>query len=68
MTSAAPLSRDELLELLEDLSQTLARSGERAHMFVVGGAAMSLGYDQAKTTRDINAWKLIHSHPQLYPE
>ena len=23
MTSAAPLSRDELLELLEDLSQTL---------------------------------------------
>ena len=30
MTSAAPLSRDELLELLEDLSQTLARSGENA--------------------------------------
>ena len=24
MTSAAPLGRDELLELLEDLSQTLA--------------------------------------------
>ena len=68
MTSAAPLGRNELLELLEDLSQTLARSGERARVFVVGGAAMSLGYDQAKTTRDINAWKLIHSHPQLYPE
>ena len=34
MTSAAPLSRDELLELLEDLSQTLARSDERARMFV----------------------------------
>ena len=55
MTSAAPLSRDELLELLEDLSQTLARSDERARMFVVGGAAMSLGYDQTRTTRDVDA-------------
>ena len=64
MTSAAPLSRDELLELLEDLSQTLARSDERARMFVVGGAAMSLGYDQTRTTHDVDALRLINSHPQ----
>ena len=64
MTSAAPLSRDELLELLEDLSHTLARSDERARMFVVGGAAMSLGYDQTRTTRDVDA--LFEPKPCVY--
>ena len=56
MTSAAPLSRDELLELLEDLSHTLARSDERARMFA---SSVVLPCRWAKTRPEPHATSML---------
>lgn len=50
-----PLSTERLRELLDELSTELASQGERAQLFVVGGAAMALAYDESRTTRDVDA-------------
>lgn len=55
MTSDQAFSRKQLQELLEAFADRLAERGQRVHMFVVGGAAMSLVYDDRRTTRDIDA-------------
>ena len=49
------LSTERLRELLDELSTELASQGERAQLFVVGGAAMALAYDESRTTRDVDA-------------
>lgn len=46
------LTTDDIRALLTELSDRLAARGQRAQLFVVGGAAMALAYD---TTRDLDA-------------
>jgi len=49
------LGRDDIRELLDDLSQELAARGARAELFLVGGAALAVAYDAARATRDLDA-------------
>ena len=49
-----PLGREELVELFEELSAELGRRGARAHVYVFGGAAMSVAFDRRRTTVDID--------------
>ena len=48
------LSRDELLEVLDELSERLERKKVRASIYIVGGAAMALAFDRTRTTHDID--------------
>ena len=41
--------------LFQELSDRLAADGVHAQLFVVGGAAMALAYDQGRLTRDVDA-------------
>ena len=50
-----PLGREQLTDLLAELSDELAAAGARAQLFVVGGAAMALAYDESRSTRHIDA-------------
>ena len=49
------LDRDALLELLDDLAQRLRRRRVRAHVYVMGGAAMTLAFARERSTHDIDA-------------
>jgi len=49
-----PLGRERLLELFEALSAELGKRGARAHVYVFGGAAMSVAFDRGRTTLDID--------------
>ncbi|WP_197671754.1 DUF6036 family nucleotidyltransferase [Devriesea agamarum] len=49
------LGAGELRELLTALSERLAERGVQAQLFVVGGAAMALAYDNTRLTRDVDA-------------
>jgi hypothetical protein len=49
------LTRDRIIELLGDLGREMESRGQRAELFVVGGAAMSLAFDARRATRDIDA-------------
>ncbi|WP_193755347.1 DUF6036 family nucleotidyltransferase [Microbacterium testaceum] len=49
------LTADRLHELLQELSDSLQARGLTAQIFIVGGAAMALGYDQQRMTRDVDA-------------
>jgi hypothetical protein len=49
------LGRQEIRTLLDDLSAELARHGARADLFLVGGAAIAVAYDSARSTRDLDA-------------
>ena len=53
--SGAALNRQALLELLVELDQELVAEGQDATVFVVGGAAMALAYDDTRSTRDFDA-------------
>jgi hypothetical protein len=44
-----------VLGLFQELSDRLEAEGLRAQLFVVGGAAMALAYDQGRLTRDVDA-------------
>jgi len=48
------LSRQELLEGFADLATELRQRGVHAKLFLVGGAAMALGYDARRTTDDVD--------------
>lgn len=50
------LSREKILSLLRELGDELAARGVRTRLFVVGGAAMSLSFDDRRSTRDIDAF------------
>ena len=52
---AAPFSRSDLVELFTDLGERLGRNGVRANVYIVGGAAMALLYDDRRVTRDIDS-------------
>ena len=51
---SGPLGREQLVELFEELSLELAKRGARAHVYVFGGAAMSVAFDRGRTTVDID--------------
>ena len=49
------LSGERIKELFEELGDELERLGESGELFVVGGAAMALGYGGREATRDVDA-------------
>ena len=48
------LNKDELIALLDELSERLKRKNARASVYIVGGAAMALAFDRGRTTHDID--------------
>ena len=53
MTGA--LNHDTITALLEALSDRLRARGTRGHVYLVGGAAMILGFRRERTTHDVDA-------------
>ena len=51
----APLSAGDLHAAFEQLSEELARRKATAHIYIVGGAAMALGFDSRRLTYDVDA-------------
>ena len=49
------LSRSRVVELLTELGEDLASQGVKGRLFVVGGAAMALAFNTARTTADVDA-------------
>lgn len=49
-----PFSRDILESALRELSLELRRLGVRAHLYLVGGAAMAMGFDDRRHTMDVD--------------
>ena len=47
------LDREQILVGLNDLADELRLRGERAHLFLVGGAAMAVAYNTRRSTRDV---------------
>lgn len=53
--SGPELDAGSVRGLVQELSDRLVTRGLRAQLFVVGGAAMALAYDQDRLTRDVDA-------------
>lgn len=51
----APLSANDLRDAFQQLSEELARRKVNAHIYIVGGAAMALGFDSRRLTHDVDA-------------
>jgi Nucleotidyltransferase of unknown function (DUF6036) len=49
------MDRDEIIAALTALAEELERRGLSAEMYVVGGAAIALAFDERRSTRDIDA-------------
>jgi hypothetical protein len=49
------VQRSEILELLRLLAARLAEQGLKGEMYVAGGAAIALTFDERRSTRDIDA-------------
>ncbi|HEX3735606.1 MAG TPA: DUF6036 family nucleotidyltransferase [Solirubrobacterales bacterium] len=49
------MEREQILEALTALAAELDRRGVSAEMYVVGGAAIALAFDERRATRDIDA-------------
>jgi len=49
------MNREEILGALTALAAELDRRGVSAEMYVVGGAAIALAFDERRATRDIDA-------------
>ncbi|MDQ3670893.1 MAG: DUF6036 family nucleotidyltransferase [Actinomycetota bacterium] len=49
------MQRVEIVDLLTDLGERLAARGIAGEMYVVGGAAIALAFDERRSTRDIDA-------------
>lgn len=49
------MRKDEILRALAALGADLAESGLVADLYIVGGAAIALAYDDRRATRDIDA-------------
>lgn len=49
------MDRSEIIDALTALAGELERRGVVAEMYVVGGAAIALAFDERRATRDIDA-------------
>ena len=49
------MDRGEIIDALTALAGELAQRGVSAEMYVVGGAAIALAFDERRSTRDIDA-------------
>ena len=49
------MRRTEIVDLLTELGRRLAERGIEGEMYVVGGAAIALAFDERRSTRDIDA-------------
>lgn len=49
------MDRSEIIKLLTELGARLASRGLEGEMYVVGGAAIALAFDERRATRDIDA-------------
>lgn len=49
------MDRDEIIAALTALAAELRRRGTSADMYVVGGAAIALAFDERRATRDVDA-------------
>lgn len=49
------MQRSEILELLHLLADRLTQKGLSGEMYVVGGAAIALAFDERRSTRDVDA-------------
>ena len=49
------MQRTEIIDLLTELGRRLAERGIEGEMYVVGGAAIALAFDERRSTRDIDA-------------
>jgi len=49
------LDRSELERLFQAASDELRRRGQRGHVYIIGGAAMSMSFDARRTTHDVDA-------------
>lgn len=49
------MDRAEIIAALTDLAGELQRRGATAEMYIVGGAAIALAFDERRATRDIDA-------------
>lgn len=61
------LDRQELRRLFSELADRLQRRGLRANVYVIGGAAMAMLFDDRRVTRDIDA-VILHGHGPLTEE
>lgn len=52
---APELSRGDVLRLLTELGTRLQREGIAADLYIVGGAAIALSFDERRVTRNIDA-------------
>lgn len=50
-----PLSASDIRDAFDDLAGRLAKRNVSARIYVVGGAAMALLYDESRLTRDVDA-------------
>jgi len=49
------MTRSEIIELLTELASRLAAAGVNGEMYIVGGAAIALAFDERRSTHDIDA-------------
>jgi hypothetical protein len=49
------MNREQIIGALRALADELERRGAVAEMYVVGGAAIALAYDERRSTRDVDA-------------
>lgn len=49
------MDRTEIVGALEALGEELHRRGVTGEMYIVGGAAIALAYDERRSTRDLDA-------------
>ena len=54
MAGSGPLNRTRLTELFEELDKELRHHPGRVVMYIAGGARMALGWNEARTTRDVD--------------
>ena len=48
-------TRDDIVGLFSELSESLRSRGIRGHVYIVRGAAMILGFRRERTTHDVDA-------------